>query len=390
MQIFMLGEKCRFFEDICGMSDNPTTITYGTALSGTQLNAACATTSGTFAYNPPSGTVLSAGNQTLHVDFTPNDAANYSGTSKNVTINVLKGNPTLTLDSPADIIYETALNGTHLNASASVPGTFRYTPLSGTVMSAGNQTLNVDFTPTDTTNYNTVSKNVTINVQKATPTVTWNNPANITYETALDVTQLNATTSVPGSFIYTPVSGTVLSAGVHNLQVDFTPTDTANYSTTSKNVTINVFKSAPIITWNKPADIIYETELNDTQLDASALIPGAFTYTPASGTVLSAGNQTLHVDFTPNDAANYSGTSKNVTINVEKSTPTITWSYPTDIIYETALNSTQLNASASVTGSFVYTPASGSCIKCRKQKLCTLILLQLILQTTAIRQRTLQ
>ena len=192
------------------------------------------------------------------------------------------------------------------------------------------------------------------------PQFFWDNPGEITYGEALNSTQLNASASVPGSFVYTPVSGTVLSAGVHNLQVDFTPNDTANYSTTSKNVTINVFKSAPIITWNKPANIIYETELNDTQLDASALIPGAFTYTPASGTMLSAGNQTLHVEVTPNDAANYSGTSKNVTINVEKSTPTITWSYPTDIIYETALNSTQLNASASVTGSFVYTPASGT------------------------------
>ena len=42
--------------------------------------------------------------------------------------------------------------------------------------------------------------------------------------------------------------------------------------------------------------------------------------------------------------------SKNVTINVTKATPVITWSNPADIIYGTALNSTQLNATASVTG----------------------------------------
>ena len=39
-------------------------------------------------------------------------------------------------------------------------------------------------------------------------------------------------------------------------------------------------------------------------------------YTPAAGTVLSVGTQTLHVDFTPTDTANYNKASKDVTINV--------------------------------------------------------------------------
>jgi len=88
--------------------------------------------------------------------------------------------------------------------------------------------------------------------------------------------------------------------------------------------------------------------LNSTHLDASASVDGAYTYTPASGTVLSAGTQTLHVDFIPTDTANYNITSKNVTINVLKTTPTITWNSPPDMIYGTSLNSTQLNATASV------------------------------------------
>ena len=96
-----------------------------------------------------------------------------------------KATPTITWNNPANITYGTALSGTQLNATASVPGSFVYTPASGTVLSAGNgQTLHVDFTPTDTANYNNVSKNVTINVQKATPTINWNNPADITYGTA--------------------------------------------------------------------------------------------------------------------------------------------------------------------------------------------------------------
>jgi hypothetical protein len=85
---------------------------------------------------------------------------------------------------------------------------------------------------------NTDKINVT-SVQ-TTPTITWNNPADITYGTALGSVQLNATASVPGTFTYNPVARTVLSVGSKTLHVDFTPTDTANYNTSSKDVIINV------------------------------------------------------------------------------------------------------------------------------------------------------
>ncbi len=82
-----------------------------------------------------------------------------------------------------------------------------------------------------------------LTVNKATPTITWNNPADITYGTALGATQLNATASVGGSFAYTPTSGTILNAGnAQTLHVDFTPTDTANYKNASKDVSINVLQ----------------------------------------------------------------------------------------------------------------------------------------------------
>ena len=232
--------------------------------------------------------------------------------------------PTITWNNPADITYGTPLGSTQLNAVASVPGTFTYNPQVGTVLNAGTQTLHVDFTPTDTANYNTATKDVTINVinviQKTTPTITWNNPADITYGTALSGTQLNAVASVPGTYVYTPVAGTVLNAGTQTLHVDFTPTDTANYNTASKDVTINVInviqKTTPTITWNNPADITYGTALSATQLNAVASVPGTYVYTPVAGTVLNAGTQTLHVDFTPTDTANYNTASKDVTINV--------------------------------------------------------------------------
>ena len=58
-----------------------------------------------------------------------------------------------------------------------------------------NQTLSVVFTPTDTTDYTTAAATATINVLQATPTISWPNPANIVYGTALSGTQLDATSS---------------------------------------------------------------------------------------------------------------------------------------------------------------------------------------------------
>ena len=42
-----------------------------------------------------------------------------------------------------------------------------------TFLGAGNQTLSVIFTPTDTTDYADASDTVTISVTQATPTITW-------------------------------------------------------------------------------------------------------------------------------------------------------------------------------------------------------------------------
>jgi len=201
-------------------------------------------------------------------------------------------------------------------------------------------------------------------IQKKDPVITWANPANISYETLLSATQLNATSSVPGTFVFTPAIGTKLNEGDNqDLKVDFTPTDAANYNTATKTVKINVkAKKTPVITWANPTDIIYGTLLSATQLNATADVPGTFVYTPAVGTKLNEGtNQDLKVDFTPTDIANYNVATITVKINVKaKINPVITWSNPSNITYGTLLSATQLNATADVPGTLVYTPAIGT------------------------------
>ena len=154
----------------------------------------------------------------------------------------VKTTPTITWAAPASITSGTALGGTQLNATASVPGTFVYTPPAGTILPVGvAQSLSVTFTPTDTTNYTNATASVAITVVRATPTITWAAPASITAGTALSATQLNATASVPGTFVYVPPAGTVLAAGAgQTLSVTFTPTNAVNYTTATASVTITV------------------------------------------------------------------------------------------------------------------------------------------------------
>jgi len=121
------------------------------------------------------------------------------------------------------------------------------------------------------------------------------------YGTALSSAQLDATANVPGSFAYTPAAGTVLSLGTQTLRVTFTPTDSTDYTTAAATQTLSVTQGIPVITWATPTAVANGTALSSAQLDATANVPGNFAYTPAAGTVLSVGAQTLSATFMPTD-----------------------------------------------------------------------------------------
>jgi len=81
-----------------------------------------------------------------------------------------------------------------------------------------------------------------IQVNPATPKIVWAPPATIANGTPLGAAQLNATASVPGTFLYRPPAGTVLGVGSQILTVKFTPTDTTDYTTATAQVMLNVVK----------------------------------------------------------------------------------------------------------------------------------------------------
>ena len=153
----------------------------------------------------------------------------------------------VTWSSPAPITFGTALSSAQLNATASVSGTFNYSPASGSVLGAGVQTLSATFTPVDTSLYSVTTTAVSLQVTQATPAITWATPAAVAYGTALSATQLNATSSVPGTFAYSPAAGAVPAAGTQALTVTFTPTDAKDYNTASATVPLQVTNPIPQI-----------------------------------------------------------------------------------------------------------------------------------------------
>jgi hypothetical protein len=276
------------------------------------------------------------------------------------TINTQATTPTIIWATPATITYGAALSPTQLNAKSSAAGTFIYSPAAGAVFAAGSHTLTGTFTPTTPAAYGTVSASVTLTVNKATPAITWATPAAILHGAPLSAIQLDAISNVAGSFIYSPAAGTVLTTGSQTLAVTFTPTDTTDYSTTTTTVTLTVNKTAPTITWATPTAILYGTPLSATQLNATSTIAGKFSYSPAIGADLTAGNQTLTATFTPTDTTDYSTVTGTVTLVVNKATPTIAWATPAAISYGSALSATQLGATSTVTGTFSYSSVLGA------------------------------
>ena len=146
--------------------------------------------------------------------------------------------------------------------------------------------------------------------------ISWQTPAAITYGTALSGAQLNATAPVPGTFAYSPAAGTALGAGSHRLTATFTPEDESAFAVSTASVVLTVYQATPVITWPAPAAIAYGTGISNVQLDATANVPGTFSYTPPARTVLAAGTQTLSATFTPADPTDYTNASASVQLPI--------------------------------------------------------------------------
>lgn len=297
-----------------------------------------------------------AGTTSINVTFTPTDAVNYVPSTHAIPITVnrlsVAYNPPNvevtysgsmavrqnTLGLAMDIIV------VHGGSSTTHPAVPPYGSFD-VAISAGSYTIIA--TPADTTNY-TGGGSYVVTIRKADQTFYIYNVPSLSVGEVGDIVFMDYDTSFNSNPTFTAVannSDIVRLTGnnrvtytdptpahslwpVYNIEVegviggtgtvDVTLLGDNNYNPAYATVTMTVSKVAATIEWLQPADITYGAVLSVAQLNATANVPGVFTYTPPASTLLSAGDHALAVTFEPTDTSRYTAASDGVWLTVRK------------------------------------------------------------------------
>ncbi len=247
------------------------------------------------------------------------------------TFIAISSTPVITTNPTAsDITYgQTLANSTLTGGIASVDGIFTWTndSIAPAVINSDTTLYSVTFTPNDTVNYDSTTTDITLTVNKANPAYTTPTGLNALYgQTLADV---SLPTAANGTFTWEDaITTSVGNVGINYFNVTFTPTDTANYNTINKiEVSVDVGKVTPAITTNPTAsDITYGQTLAASNLSGGlASVNGIFSWTDDSITpaVINSDTTLYSVTFTPNDTVNYENVTTEISVIVNKASPTI-------------------------------------------------------------------
>jgi len=297
------------------------------------------------------------------------------------------GSITTTVVTPASAVYSPSaqsvtLNATVISTSTVTGGTVTFTVASGATtigspvsVPVTNGAASAGYTiPADTPvgSYTVIatysgdatlpasSGSTALSIIAAATSLTWPQPAAITYGTALSGTQLNAATLVPGTFTYSPASGTVLNAGTHTLSVTFTPAS-ANYLPSTGLVSLTVNKAQPIVslvggtfTYDgaaHPATVSVKGVLNED------LAPVTLAYVPGGASApVDAGTYAVTASYAGD--GNYNPVSGTATITITAAPQTISFGALADKTYGDAPFTISATATSGLPVAF---SASGAC-----------------------------
>ncbi|KMQ50343.1 cell surface protein [Chitinispirillum alkaliphilum] len=308
-------------------------------------------------YDDESALPVNAGS--YEVTATVRDTAHF-GTASGTLI-IKKANPIIDAPTASSISFGEALSSSELTGGSAslganpVEGTFEFTTPTY-IPSIGTEYHSVTFTPIDTTNLNSATVSVRVNVGIAEPVIT-NHPSvsEIVYGQRLkDVILTGGDASVEGTFAFTDPQ-TKPHAGTGSHSVTFTPHDSVHYATLTFEVSVTVRKAVPGITEVPFSDdIVFGQTLGDATLTGGiASTEGTFAFTTPE-IVPVTGVSRYEITFTPNDRDNYEYATAEVSVTVLRATPVINVK-PTasPIVFEQTLASSSLTGgSASTDGSF--------------------------------------
>jgi hypothetical protein len=257
-------------------------------------------------------------------------SGNYAITFRSGSLVISKATPVVTWGTPADITYGPALSGAQLNASASTAGSFSYAPAAGARLNAGaGQTLFAAFTPSDLLNYNPVTLTRSLTVLRAPLAITADGKSKLVGAAlpVLTATYVGFVNGENEAVLSSPVTLTttaLASSPAGTYPILASGAVGANYSISFVPGQLFVGKLTPTGTWPTPANLTYGSALSGTQLNATASVPGSFSYTPAAGTRLNAGaGYELLAKFTPSDPATYTSITLTQALTVARAALTI-------------------------------------------------------------------
>jgi hypothetical protein len=257
-----------------------------------------------------------------------------------------------------------AVTFTSSGACSNVGGTYTMTSGTGTCSVIANQAGNTNYSAAST-----VTQTATANPASQTITFTQSAPAQAPYNSSFTV----AATASSGQPVLFSSSGCTNAGGT------FTMTSSAGTCSVIANQSGNAnYLAAPTVTETTAAAKAAQT-VSFTGAPATAPYQSTFTVTATtntgiSPTITAAGSCSISgITVSMNSGtglctmtakwagnANYLATSVTQNTTAQKLSSTVTWTAPAAITYGTALSGVQLDATANIAGSFVYSPAAGA------------------------------
>ncbi|MEI8117200.1 MAG: MBG domain-containing protein [Flavobacteriia bacterium] len=212
--------------------------TYTSTLSGisatgpTTINVRLASTANVGAY--AGNIVCSSGSTTLNVPM--------------ATSTVSKATPTISISNSPQTYTGAAIAANLISSVTGVLSNIKYDGSSTPPTNAGTYAVTANFVPTDGSNFNSLTDASAGNylISKATPTITASPTASsIILGQALSTSTLSGGTATPtgGTFAFTSPSTVPGSTGSYSASVTYTPSDNANYNTTTASVNVSVVQS---------------------------------------------------------------------------------------------------------------------------------------------------
>jgi hypothetical protein len=317
----------------------PAAISYGTALSGTQLNAT-ANVNGSFVYSPAIGAMLAAGSQTLSVTFTPADAIDYTGTTGSVSLTIGQATAAIVLGNLAVTYDSTAKSATATTIPAGRTVNFTYGGVSTPPTAAG--TYAVVATISDPNYIGSQSGSLVIG--KASATITLGSLA-ATYDgTPKPSTATTNPTNLAVTFLYNGLVAVPSAAGTYTVAGSI---NDANYQG-SNTGSLVIGKAAGSVTLGSLLQTFDGSPKAATATTSPASLAVTFTYNGLAPNPASPGSYL--VVGTINDS-NYQGSGSG-TLLIQQGSQTILFPVPAAGVVGSAVT---LGASASSGLAVTYT-----------------------------------